>query len=88
MRSSLSRLSYASFAKMLDMFSSAQVREAPPLPPPASPTLQRMAVSMEVSRRLVTATGIQRLKGYTESYMDTFSPWIKSQGGWVSTLRR
>lgn len=58
--------------------------EAPPLQPSTSPTLQRIAVSMEVSRRMVTATGTQRIEGFAERYMDNFIPWVKSQGGWVS----
>ncbi|KAG8006654.1 Bcl-2-like protein 12, partial [Nibea albiflora] len=83
LRSSLTRLSYASFAKLLDTFSSNQVSEAPALLETASPTLQRMAVSMEVSRRIVTATGAQRMQGYAECYMETFAPWVKKHGGWV-----
>uniref|UniRef100_A0A3Q0SGW6 Uncharacterized protein n=1 Tax=Amphilophus citrinellus TaxID=61819 RepID=A0A3Q0SGW6_AMPCI len=86
LRSSLTRLSYPSFAKLLDALSSSEVDEAPSQAPPASPTLQRLAVSMEVSRRIVTATGIQRMQGYAECYMENFAPWVKSHGGWVSGL--
>lgn len=86
LRSSLNRLSYASFAKVLDFFGSSEVSEAPPLPPSRSPTLQRVAISMEVSRQIVTATGSQRTKGYAERYMESFAPWVKSHGGWVSIL--
>lgn len=86
LRSNLTRLSYASFAKLLDTFGSSQVAEAPALPPTASPTLQRMAVTMEVSRRIVTATGTQRMQGYAECYMETFAPWVKSQGGWENVI--
>nr|XP_020463932.1 bcl-2-like protein 12 isoform X2 [Monopterus albus] len=82
LRSSLSRLSYASFAKLLDAFSSSEVFEAPALPPGPSPTLQRLAITMEVSRRIVTATGTQRMQGYAECYMDNFAPWVKRHGGW------
>lgn len=86
LRSSLTRLSYASFAKLLDTFSSIQVSGAPTLPPTASPTLRRMAVTMEVSRRIVTATGTQRMQGYAECYMETFAPWVKSHGGWENVV--
>ncbi|XP_044188086.1 uncharacterized protein bcl2l12 isoform X2 [Thunnus albacares] len=86
LRSSLIRLSYASFANLLDTFSSSQVSEAPALLPTASPTLQRMAVTMEVSRRIVTATGAQRMQGYAECYMETFAPWVKSHGGWENVV--
>ncbi|TKS88143.1 Bcl-2-like protein 12 [Collichthys lucidus] len=86
LHSRLTRLSYASFAKLLDTFSSNQVFEAPALLKTASPTLQRMAVSMEVSRRIVTATGAQRMQGYAECYMETFAPWVKKHGGWENVV--
>lgn len=85
LRSTLTRLSYPSFAKLLDTFASQA--EAPPLPAPASPTLRRVAVTMEVSRRVVTATGTQRMQGYAERYMENFAPWVKSQGGWESIVQ-
>ncbi|KAM4530907.1 uncharacterized protein bcl2l12 isoform 1-T1 [Odontesthes bonariensis] len=84
LRTRLARLSYTSFAKVLDSFSSSQVSEAPALPPSASPTLRRMAVSMEASRRIVTATGIQRMQGFAQHYMENFVPWVRSHGGWES----
>uniref|UniRef100_A0A3B3C321 BCL2 like 12 n=1 Tax=Oryzias melastigma TaxID=30732 RepID=A0A3B3C321_ORYME len=86
LRSSLNRLSYASFAKLLDNYSNAQVTQVSDLPPSASPTLRRIAVSMEVSRRIVTATGAQRTQGYAERYMETFVPWVKQHGGWESLV--
>ena len=79
LRSRLERLSYRSFAKIQDTVS--QVSEAPPS---ASP-LQHMAVTMEVTRRIMAATGITCMQDYAECYMETtFAPWIKSLGGWVS----
>ncbi|KAJ3600392.1 hypothetical protein NHX12_031377 [Muraenolepis orangiensis] len=90
LRSKLTRLSYPSFAKLLDAFSNSEVEQprAPataPLPP--SPTLRRVAVTMEVSRRVVTATGTQRMEGYAERYMETFAPWVKSHGGWENIVQ-
>ncbi|XP_008288431.1 uncharacterized protein bcl2l12 isoform X2 [Stegastes partitus] len=86
LRTSLARLSYPSFAKLLDTFSSSQASAAAVLPPPASPTLQRMAVTMEVSRRIVTATGTQRMQGFAECYMENFAPWVKKHGGWENVV--
>ncbi|XP_061701680.1 DNA ligase 1 isoform X2 [Syngnathoides biaculeatus] len=86
LRSSLSRMSYASFVRLLDTVSRTQVSDAPLHLPTASPTLRRMAVSMEVSRRIVTATGVHRIQGYAECYMETFAPWVKSQGGWENVV--
>ncbi|XP_007251110.2 uncharacterized protein bcl2l12 [Astyanax mexicanus] len=83
LRASLNRLSYASFAKLLDTCASESVD--PPLPAPVSPTLRRVAITMEVTRRVVTATGVpQRVEGYAERYMENFVPWVKSHGGWES----
>ncbi|KAM4634679.1 uncharacterized protein bcl2l12 [Polymixia lowei] len=86
LRSSLSRLSYPSFARLLDTFSNREADMAPPLQSQASPTLRRVAVTMEVSRRVVTATGTQRMQGYAERYMETFAPWVKSHGGWENIV--
>ncbi|XP_056143687.1 uncharacterized protein bcl2l12 [Lampris incognitus] len=88
LRSTLSRLSYASFARVLDTFGNREMNEAPPLRATASdsPTLRRVAVTMEVSRRVVTATGTQRMQGYAERYMETFTPWVKNQGGWENIV--
>lgn len=86
LRASLNRLSYASFAKLLDKCASETVD--PPLPAPVSPTLRRVAITMEVTRRVVTATGVpQRVEGYAERYMENFVPWVKSQGGWESIVQ-
>ncbi|XP_051570547.1 bcl-2-like protein 12 [Myxocyprinus asiaticus] len=80
LRSTLNRISYPSFAKLLDTYASQS--EEPPLPAPVSPTLRRLAITMDVSRRVVTATGVQRLTGYAERYMESFAPWVRSHGGW------
>lgn len=80
LRSTLTRLSYPSFAKLLDMYASQS--EDPRVHAPVSPTLRRLAVTMEASRRVVTATGAHRLTGYAEKYMESFAPWLRSHGGW------
>ncbi|MBN3280390.1 B2L12 protein, partial [Polyodon spathula] len=80
LRRGVARLSYTSFARLADSFaSSAQV--TPSLP--GSPTLSRIALTMDLSRRIATVTGAQRLMGYTEQYMEAFEPWIRENGGWV-----
>ncbi|XP_076000303.1 uncharacterized protein bcl2l12 [Genypterus blacodes] len=86
LRSNLARLSYPSFAKLLDTFGNCHVSERAALPPAESPTLQRVAITMEVSRRIVTATGTQRMQGYAECYMETFAPWVKRHGGWENIV--
>uniref|UniRef100_A0AAY4CJL3 Uncharacterized protein n=1 Tax=Denticeps clupeoides TaxID=299321 RepID=A0AAY4CJL3_9TELE len=84
LRSSLNRLSFGSFAKLVD--ACASQTEDPPLLPSASPTLRRMAATMEVSRRIITATAAPaRMMGFAEDYVEEqFAPWVKNRGGWVS----
>nr|XP_015208844.1 PREDICTED: bcl-2-like protein 12 isoform X1 [Lepisosteus oculatus] len=84
LRSSLSRLSYGSFSTLVETFTT-QTEALPPAP--ASPTLSRIAVTMEVSRRVATATGVQRVVGYTEKYMEKFVPWIQRNGGWEKIVQ-
>ncbi|XP_038164353.1 uncharacterized protein bcl2l12 [Cyprinodon tularosa] len=86
LRNKLNRMSYRSFKNILDFFGKSQVTQAPPLKPAASPTLQRIAISMDMSRRIVTATGTQRMRENAERYMNTFVPWVKSHGGWENVL--
>ncbi|XP_062388187.1 uncharacterized protein bcl2l12 [Sardina pilchardus] len=83
LRTSLDRLSYPSFAKLLDTYASETLPPATPPPLPASPTLRKVALTMEASRRVLTATGArQHLKEHAERYMENFAPWVKNQGGW------
>ncbi|KAL2101147.1 hypothetical protein ACEWY4_002908 [Coilia grayii] len=85
LRSSLDRLSYPSFAKLLDTYASQT--EATPAPLPSSPTLRKVAITMEASCRVLTATGArQRMKGYAERYMENFAPWVRSHGGWENIV--
>ncbi|XP_058261167.1 apoptosis facilitator Bcl-2-like protein 14 isoform X2 [Hemibagrus wyckioides] len=87
LRKSLTRMSYTSFARLLD--SCANEAVDPPLPVAESPTLQRVAITMEMTRRVVTATGVtQRVEGYAERYMENFAPWVKSQGGWENIVQK
>ncbi|XP_060758303.1 apoptosis facilitator Bcl-2-like protein 14 isoform X2 [Neoarius graeffei] len=86
LRKSLNRMSYTSFAKLLD--SCANEAVDPPLPVAESPTLRRVAITMEMTRRVVTATGAtHRMEGFAERYMENFTPWVKSQGGWESIVK-
>ncbi|XP_064172328.1 uncharacterized protein LOC135244059 [Anguilla rostrata] len=83
-RSSLTKISYRSFANLVDMFTS-QTRA--PAPAPTSPTLSRIAMTMEVSRRVVTATGTLKIQEHAERYMEEFTPWVRSHGGWENILQ-
>ncbi|XP_047215714.1 bcl-2-like protein 12 [Girardinichthys multiradiatus] len=84
--SKLSGIRYKSFEYVLDTWTRSLTTQAPHSRQSSSPTLHRIAVSMELTRRMVTATGTQRLEGYAVRYMDNFVPWIKSNGGWEKVL--
>ncbi|XP_028669342.1 apoptosis facilitator Bcl-2-like protein 14 [Erpetoichthys calabaricus] len=77
----ITRMSYASFAHLVDSFAS-QANADSTLSVPPSPTLSRIALTMDVTRRVSTISGTQRLMGYTEKYMETYAPWIQKHGGW------
>ncbi|XP_039632372.1 uncharacterized protein bcl2l12 isoform X2 [Polypterus senegalus] len=77
----ITRMSYASFANLVDSFAS-QANADSTLPVPQSPTLSRIALTMDVTRRVSMISGTQRLMGYTEKYMETYAPWIQKHGGW------
>ncbi|KAI7803953.1 putative bcl-2-like protein 12 [Triplophysa rosa] len=84
LRSTLTRLSYPSFAKLLEAYASES--EEPPLNAPVSPTLRRLAITMDASRRVITATGAQLLTGHAQRYMESFAPWVRSHGGWENVV--
>ncbi|XP_023681914.1 uncharacterized protein bcl2l12 isoform X2 [Paramormyrops kingsleyae] len=85
LKSTLASLSYPSFAKLLDMF--ADENEGPVPTQSDSTTLSHIAVTMEASRRILTANGTQRMQGYAERYMLKFVPLVQSQGGWEKIVQ-
>lgn len=92
LRRRLARLSAGSFARLVDLFSSREgspcrSRTHPSLrcpgPPPPSPEpLARLALAMELSRRVAWLGGT--LAGLSVEHVHSFTPWIQAQGGWVS----
>ncbi|XP_048868891.1 uncharacterized protein bcl2l12 isoform X2 [Brienomyrus brachyistius] len=85
LKSRLASLSYPSFAKLLDLF--ADEIETPVPTQSDSTTLSHIAVTMEASRRILTADGTQRMQGYAERYMQKFVPLVQSQGGWEKIVQ-
>lgn len=54
-----------------------------PGPPPPSPEpLARLALAMELSRRVAWLGG--SLAGLSVEHVHSFTPWIQAHGGWVS----
>lgn len=92
LRRKLARLSAGSFARLVELFSSREGSPRPsrtspsfpcPGPPPPSPEpLARLALAMELSRRVARLGGT--LAGLSVEHVHSFAPWIQAQGGWVS----
>lgn len=89
MQRKLARLSASSFSRLVELFSSREVSPRPsqalpcPGPPPPSPEpLARLALAMELSRRVAGLGGT--LAGLSVEHVHSFAPWIQAHGGWVS----
>lgn len=79
LRSTLSRMSFHGFSQLAEAFAA----RAPPSSP--SPQLTRLALTMELTRRVagISNHAVQTLMGYSLQYMELFVPWLQQQGGWV-----
>uniref|UniRef100_A0A8D2DPQ3 Bcl-2-like protein 12 n=1 Tax=Sciurus vulgaris TaxID=55149 RepID=A0A8D2DPQ3_SCIVU len=94
LRRKLARLSAGSFARLVELFSSREGSPRPnrtspsfpcPGPPPPSPEpLARLALAMELSRRVARLGGT--LAGLSVEHVHSFAPWIQAQGGWEGIL--
>lgn len=90
----LARLSAGSFARLVELFSSREVSSSPscaspslpcPAPPPPSPEpLARLALAMELSRRVAGLGGT--LASLSVEHVHSFAPWIQAHGGWAGIL--
>lgn len=88
----LARLSAGSFARLVELFSTREGSASPncsspsvpcPGPPPPSPDpLARLALAMELSRRVAGLGGT--LANLSVEHVHSFVPWIQAHGGWVS----
>ncbi|KAF7239740.1 Bcl-2-like protein 12 [Varanus komodoensis] len=82
LRSSVSRLSYRSFSRLVEAFTS---RTPPGVP---SPQLAKLALTMELTRKVagINSHAVHTLMGYSLQYMDMFVPWLQQQGGWENIV--
>ncbi|XP_020663884.3 bcl-2-like protein 12 [Pogona vitticeps] len=82
LRNALSRLSYRSFSRLAEAFTS---RTPPSVP---SPQLAKLALTMELTRKVagINSHTVHTLMGYSLQYMDMFVPWLQQQGGWESIV--
>uniref|UniRef100_A0A667HUY8 BCL2 like 12 n=1 Tax=Lynx canadensis TaxID=61383 RepID=A0A667HUY8_LYNCA len=94
LRGKLARLSSGSFARLVELFSCRESSPLPgrarpslpcPGPPPPSPEpLARLALAMELSRRVAGLGGT--LAGLSVEHVHSFAPWIQAHGGWEGIL--
>uniref|UniRef100_G1QZN5 BCL2 like 12 n=1 Tax=Nomascus leucogenys TaxID=61853 RepID=G1QZN5_NOMLE len=89
LRSKLVRLSSGSFARLVELFcsredSSRPSRACPGPPPPSPEPLARLALAMELSRRVAGLGGT--LAGLSVEHVHSFTPWIQAHGGWEGIL--
>nr|XP_056719894.1 bcl-2-like protein 12 [Euleptes europaea] len=82
LRNTISRLSYRSFSRMAEVFTS---RSPPGIP---SPQLAKLALTMELTRKVagINSHAVHTLMGYSLQYMDMFVPWLQQQGGWENIV--
>ncbi|XP_078093495.1 uncharacterized protein LOC144509059 [Mustelus asterias] len=82
----VSRMSYRSFSQLVDVFT-ANVEEQHQ-GPTTSPELTKIALTMELTRRVagISSHPVQQLMGYSMQYMDMFVPWLQENGGWTMVL--
>ncbi|XP_069764750.1 transcriptional regulator ATRX homolog [Narcine bancroftii] len=79
-------MSYNSFSQLVEAFT-ANI-EGRIMDPVISPELTKIALTMELTRRVVGISShpVQQLMGYSIQYMDMFVPWLQEQGGWEKVL--
>uniref|UniRef100_A0A8D1DJC9 BCL2 like 12 n=1 Tax=Sus scrofa TaxID=9823 RepID=A0A8D1DJC9_PIG len=90
----LARLSAGSFSRLVELFSNREGSPGPsqarpsmpcPGPPPPSPEpLARLALAMELTRRVAGLGGT--LAGLSVEHVHSFAPWIQAHGGWEGIL--
>uniref|UniRef100_A0A8D0E8Z2 Bcl-2-like protein 12 n=1 Tax=Salvator merianae TaxID=96440 RepID=A0A8D0E8Z2_SALMN len=82
LRNTLSRLSYRSFSRLAEAFTSQSPTDVP------SPQLAKLALTMELTRKVagINSHTVHTLMGYSLQYMDMFIPWLQQQGGWENIV--
>ncbi|KAJ1131881.1 hypothetical protein NDU88_010212 [Pleurodeles waltl] len=87
LRGALSRMSYRSFSRLAEVFTS-QAEGPVQQEPDVSPELTKIALTMELTRKVagINSYPVQTLMGYSMQYMDMFVPWLQQQGGWENIV--
>lgn len=84
LRNTLSRMSYGSFFRLAEVFTSEAEAEKNEVGSSVSPELTKIALTMELTRKVagINSHAVHTLMGYSLQYMDMFVPWLQQQGGW------
>uniref|UniRef100_A0A8C5PEB7 Bcl-2-like protein 12 n=1 Tax=Leptobrachium leishanense TaxID=445787 RepID=A0A8C5PEB7_9ANUR len=84
LRNALSRMSYSSFSRLAELFTSQAEVEDSDVGAGVSPELTKIALTMELTRKVagINSHAVHTLMGYSMQYMDMFVPWLQQQGGW------
>ncbi|XP_069802796.1 bcl-2-like protein 12 [Dendropsophus ebraccatus] len=84
LRNTLSRMSYGSFFRLAEVFTSGAEVEKNEVGTSVSPELTKIALTMELTRKVagINSHTVHTLMGYSLQYMDMFVPWLQQQGGW------
>ncbi|XP_055519052.1 apoptosis facilitator Bcl-2-like protein 14 [Leucoraja erinacea] len=79
-------MSYRSFTRLVEVFTASV--EGQITDPATSPELTKIALTMELTRRVagISSHPVQQLMGYSMDYIDMFVPWLQQQGGWETVL--
>nr|DBA16046.1 TPA: hypothetical protein GDO54_003483 [Pyxicephalus adspersus] len=88
LRNSLSRMSYGSFFRLAEVFTSETEVETSQVGTNVSPELTKIALTMELTRKVtgINSHAVHQLMGYSLQYMDMFVPWLQQQGGWENIV--
>ncbi|KAM9299448.1 bcl-2-like protein 12 [Gastrophryne carolinensis] len=88
LRNALYRMSYGSFFRLAEIFTSQAEVEPSPTVPNMSPELTKIALTMELTRKVagINSHAVHQLMGYSLQYMDMFVPWLQKQGGWENIV--
>ncbi|XP_018427518.1 PREDICTED: bcl-2-like protein 12 [Nanorana parkeri] len=88
LRNALSRMSYGSFFRLAEVFTSQTEVETSEVGASTSPELTKIAMTMELTRKVagINSHAVHQLMGYSLQYMDMFVPWLQKQGGWENIV--
>ncbi|XP_029440423.1 bcl-2-like protein 12 isoform X3 [Rhinatrema bivittatum] len=88
LRNTLNRMSYRSFTRLAEAFTSQADKTENRAEAAVSPKLIKIALTMELTRKVAGFSNhaVHTLMGYSLQYMDMFIPWLQQQGGWENII--